>query len=102
MRNYSDLPIEDRPAEEGVAEPTEIDLACKLGLGPPVGPFELMDLVSNALTLQVQEVLLGAYGSASAHRCCSKRWSRPAMMAARLAAAGSVGTTGCTELGQRK
>ncbi len=51
-----------RLAEEGVAEPTDIDLACKLGLGHPVGPFELMDLVSNTLTLQVQEVLLGAYG----------------------------------------
>ncbi len=51
-----------RLAEEGVAAPADIDTACKLGLGHPVGPFELMDLVSNSLTLQVQEVLLAAYG----------------------------------------
>jgi len=51
-----------RLAEEGVADPADIDTACKLGLGHPVGPFELMDLVSNTLTLQVQEVLLAAYG----------------------------------------
>ena len=51
-----------RLAEEGVADAADIDTACKLGLGHPIGPFELMDLVSNGLTLQVQEVLLAAYG----------------------------------------
>lgn len=49
--------------EEEVATPEDIDTACKLGLGHPVGPFELMDLVTNKLTLQVQEVLHENYGS---------------------------------------
>lgn len=40
----------------------EVDLACKLGLGHPVGPFELCDAVTNKLSLQVQEILQGAYG----------------------------------------
>lgn len=49
--------------EEEVATPEDIDTACKLGLGHPVGPFELMDIVTNKLTLQVQEVLHENYGS---------------------------------------
>lgn len=51
-----------RLVEEGVATPEEIDLACKLGLGHPIGPFELSDAVTNKLSLQVQEILHGAYG----------------------------------------
>lgn len=51
-----------RLVEEGVASPEDIDLACRLGLGHPVGPFTLMDLASNELTLKVQEVLFEAYG----------------------------------------
>ncbi|HWA11762.1 MAG TPA: 3-hydroxyacyl-CoA dehydrogenase family protein [Burkholderiales bacterium] len=51
-----------RLVEEGVATPEEVDLACKLGLGHPVGPFELSDAVTNNLSLQVQEILHGAYG----------------------------------------
>jgi 3-hydroxybutyryl-CoA dehydrogenase len=51
-----------RLVEEGVATPEEIDLACKLGLGHPVGPFELNDAVTNSLSLQVQEILHQAYG----------------------------------------
>lgn len=51
-----------RLVEEGVATPADIDKACKLGLGHPVGPFELMDLVSNKLSLQVQDILHDAYG----------------------------------------
>jgi 3-hydroxybutyryl-CoA dehydrogenase len=52
----------NRLVEEGVASAEDIDKACKLGLGHPVGPYELMDLVSNNLTLQVQEILHEAYG----------------------------------------
>jgi 3-hydroxybutyryl-CoA dehydrogenase len=52
----------ERCVEEGVATPEDIDIACKLGLGHPVGPFQLMDLVTNELTLAVQEILHGAYG----------------------------------------
>jgi 3-hydroxybutyryl-CoA dehydrogenase len=52
-----------RLVEEGVASPADLDTACKLGLGHPVGPFELMDQVTNHLSLQVQEILHEAYGS---------------------------------------
>ena len=45
-----------------MATPEEVDLACKLGLGHPIGPFELSDAVTNNLSLQVQEILHGAYG----------------------------------------
>ena len=51
-----------RLVEEGVATPDDIDLACKLGLGHPIGPFELMDATQNSLSLQVQGILQGAYG----------------------------------------
>jgi 3-hydroxybutyryl-CoA dehydrogenase len=51
-----------RLVEEGVATPADIDTACKLGLGHPIGPFEMMDIVSNSLVLQVQEVMAAAYG----------------------------------------
>jgi 3-hydroxybutyryl-CoA dehydrogenase len=51
-----------RLVEEGVATPEDIDLACKLGLGHPIGPFELMDATQLSLSLQVEEILQGAYG----------------------------------------
>jgi 3-hydroxybutyryl-CoA dehydrogenase len=51
-----------RLVEEGVCSAAEIDLACKLGLGHPIGPFELMDNTANSLSLSVQEILHAAYG----------------------------------------
>jgi len=51
-----------RLVEEGVATPEDIDTACKLGLGHPIGPFALMDLTSNDLNLKVAEILFDAYG----------------------------------------
>jgi 3-hydroxybutyryl-CoA dehydrogenase len=51
-----------RLVEEGVCTAEEVDLACKLGLGHPVGPFELSDAVTNHLCLQAQEIMHGAYG----------------------------------------
>ena len=51
-----------RLVEEEVATPEDIDTACRLGLGHPVGPFDLMDIVTNNLSLQVQEILQDAYG----------------------------------------
>jgi 3-hydroxybutyryl-CoA dehydrogenase len=57
--------------EEGVATPADIDLACRLGLGHPMGPFELMDAVSSSLALEVMEILHEAYG---------ERFRPPALM----------------------
>ena len=51
-----------RLVEEGVATPEDIDLACRLGLGHPMGPFELMDATTSSLCLEVQEILHDAYG----------------------------------------
>jgi 3-hydroxybutyryl-CoA dehydrogenase len=51
-----------RLVEEGVASPEDIDLACKLALGHPMGPFELMDATSSHLCLQVHGILHEAYG----------------------------------------
>ena len=51
-----------RLVEEGVATAEDIDIACRLGLGHPMGPFELMDATTSSLCLQVQEILHEAYG----------------------------------------
>jgi 3-hydroxybutyryl-CoA dehydrogenase len=67
--------------EEGVATPADIDLACRLGLGHPMGPFELMDAVSSSLALEVQEILFDAYG---------ERFRPPALMK-QVVKAGRIG-----------
>jgi 3-hydroxybutyryl-CoA dehydrogenase len=51
-----------RLVEEGVATVEDVDTACKLGLGHPVGPYTLMDLTGNDLNLKVGEILYEAYG----------------------------------------
>lgn len=51
-----------RLLEEGVATPEDIDTACKLGLGHPVGPFELLDLTTLDLNLRIHSVLFNEYG----------------------------------------
>jgi len=51
-----------RLLEEGVATKEDIDTACRLGLGHPVGPFELLDLTGLDLNLKVHEVLFNDYG----------------------------------------
>ena len=51
-----------RLVEEGVATPEDIDLACRLGLGHPIGPFALMDATTSSLCLEVQGILHDAYG----------------------------------------
>jgi 3-hydroxyacyl-CoA dehydrogenase len=48
--------------EQGVATPADIDAACRLGLGHPIGPFALMDAVTSSLCVQTQEIMQGAYG----------------------------------------
>jgi len=52
----------ERCVEEGVATPEDIDIGCKLGLGHPIGPFALMDHVTNDITLVIQNILHEAYG----------------------------------------
>jgi 3-hydroxybutyryl-CoA dehydrogenase len=51
-----------RLVEEGVCSPADIDVACKLGLGHPIGPFELLDNTTNSLSQSVHEILYQAYG----------------------------------------
>jgi 3-hydroxybutyryl-CoA dehydrogenase len=51
-----------RLVEEGVASVEDIDTACRLGLGHPLGPFELMDATTSSLCLQAQEIMFEAYG----------------------------------------
>ncbi len=51
-----------RLVEEGVCAPADIDAACKLGLGHPIGPFELMDNTANSLSQSVHEILYKPYG----------------------------------------
>lgn len=52
----------NRILEEGVATVEDIDTGMKLGLGHPLGPFEMMDLTDVSLSLRVQEILHAAYG----------------------------------------
>jgi 3-hydroxybutyryl-CoA dehydrogenase len=73
-----------RLVEEDVATPADIDTACRLGLGHPMGPFELMDAVSSKLALQTQEILFEAYG---------ERFRPPALLKQRVRA-GLVGGRG--------
>jgi 3-hydroxybutyryl-CoA dehydrogenase len=66
-----------RLVEEGVCSPADFDTACRLGLGHAVGPFELMDLVTSKLCVQVQEILHDAYG---------ERFRPPALLKQRVRA----------------
>lgn len=52
----------ERLVDEGVASVEDIDRTCRLALGHPVGPFELMDHISNGLALDIHEILKDAYG----------------------------------------
>jgi len=51
-----------RLLDEGVASKEDIDTACRLGLGHPVGPFRLSDNISLDLLDKVHNILTGAYG----------------------------------------
>jgi 3-hydroxybutyryl-CoA dehydrogenase len=73
-----------RLVEEGVATPRDLDLACKLGLGHAMGPFELMDVVTSSLCVQAQEIMQEAYG---------ERFRPPALLKQRVRA-GFVGGRG--------
>jgi len=52
-----------RLLDEGVASRDDIDRTCRLALGHPLGPFELMDHISTGLTLDIQTMLHDAYGA---------------------------------------
>jgi 3-hydroxybutyryl-CoA dehydrogenase len=61
--NYFLIPFNNdaiRLVEAGVAAPAEIDRAVKLGLGYPMGPLELLDLVGLDTHLLVAEALYAA------------------------------------------
>jgi 3-hydroxybutyryl-CoA dehydrogenase len=66
-----------RLVDEGVASVEDIDTACKLGLGHPMGPFELMDATTSSLCLQASEILFDAYG---------ERFKPPALLKQRVKA----------------
>ena len=51
-----------RLVDEDVATIEDIDRICRLGLGHPIGPFQLMDHMSNKLALDIHEILEAAYG----------------------------------------
>jgi 3-hydroxybutyryl-CoA dehydrogenase len=51
-----------RLLDEGVATVEDIDTACRLGLGHPVGPFRLSDNISLDLLAKVHDILTKAYG----------------------------------------
>ncbi len=80
-----------RLVEDGVATPEDIDTACKLGLGHPMGPFELMDATTSKLCLQVsKEILHDAYGERFRPPALLKcSGSRPGSLAAATRAAGA-------------
>ncbi len=48
--------------EENIATPEDIDKACRMGLGHPVGPFALMDNISNELNLKIARIFHEIYG----------------------------------------
>lgn len=60
--NYFLVPFNNdaiRMVEAGVAEPSDIDLAIKKGLGYPMGPLELLDLVGLDTQLLLCDALFG-------------------------------------------
>ncbi|WP_257547060.1 3-hydroxyacyl-CoA dehydrogenase family protein [Sphingopyxis sp. DBS4] len=73
-----------RLVEEGVISAEDLDTACKLGLGHPIGPFQLMDAVTSSLCLQAQEIMFDAYG---------ERFRPPPLLKQRVAA-GLIGGKG--------
>jgi 3-hydroxybutyryl-CoA dehydrogenase len=73
-----------RLVDEGVATVEDIDTACKLGLGHPMGPFELVDATTSRLVLQASDILFDAYG---------ERFRPPALLKQRVQA-GYVGGRG--------
>jgi len=74
-----------RLVEEGVATPEDIDTACRLGLGHPMGPFELMDATTSSLCLQAQEIMQESYGERFRPRPLLKQRVRAGLVGGRNA-----------------
>ena len=51
-----------RLADEGIASYKDIDKACQMGLGHPIGPFALMDMADLGMALEVGDILKESYG----------------------------------------
>lgn len=51
-----------RLLDEGVASCEDIDAACRLGLGHPIGPFALMDMADLTMALDIGNFLKDAHG----------------------------------------
>ncbi|HXF37648.1 MAG TPA: 3-hydroxybutyryl-CoA dehydrogenase [Actinomycetota bacterium] len=71
-----------RLLEAGSATREDIDAAVKLGLGHPMGPLELLDLIGLDTQLAISEVLLGEFGD--------PRYAPPPLLR-RMVAAGRLG-----------
>ena len=52
-----------RMVDEHYASKEEIDQAIKTGVGLPMGPFALLDVVGNDVSLAIQEVLLAEFNN---------------------------------------
>lgn len=70
-----------RVVNEGAATPEDIDKAVRLGLGHPVGVFQLQDLVGLDNALAVSQILYEEYG---------ERF-KPSPLLKRMVAAGHIG-----------
>jgi 3-hydroxybutyryl-CoA dehydrogenase len=74
-----------RLVEEEVISVEDLNIACRLGLGHPIGPFELMDATTSSLCLTAQQIMFEAYG---------ERF-RPRPLLKQRVAAGYTGGKGC-------
>jgi 3-hydroxybutyryl-CoA dehydrogenase len=66
----------------GFASPDDIDAAATAGLGLPMGPLALLDLIGLDTSLSIMEVLLAEFGGSR---------YQPAPLLRRLVAAGALG-----------
>jgi 3-hydroxybutyryl-CoA dehydrogenase len=81
----------------GYASPEDIDLAATAGIGLPMGPLALLDLIGLDTSLSIMEVLHAEFGlpGMRPRRCCAGWWT-PAGPAARPAAASMTMALGTT------
>jgi 3-hydroxybutyryl-CoA dehydrogenase len=68
--------------DRGIASRDDIDAACRLGLGHPMGPLQLADLIGLDIVMQIGEVLADAFPE--------QRHAPPPLLR-RMVAAGRLG-----------